>query len=158
MPNPGDTFFDVVDLMGGSQTRAAIGRVIAIEPSREMVQRLRFNIDANGFSNIEVIEVAVGAETGSSTLYVNTKQRGKSSLYEIHANASESVPMMTLLSVVEKTGVERIDVMKIDIEGYEDRALLPFIETAPKSLWPRAIFMETLWATRMAGRMLSSAP
>ncbi|MBO0764356.1 MAG: methyltransferase, partial [Hyphomicrobiaceae bacterium] len=32
----------------------------------------------------------------------------------------------------------------VDIEGYEDRALIPFFTDAHRSLWPRRILIETL--------------
>jgi hypothetical protein len=38
--------------------------------------------------------------------------------------------------------------LKIDVEGYEDRVLLPFVAAAPRSMWPRRILMETHWRSR----------
>jgi hypothetical protein len=35
-----------------------------------------------------------------------------------------------------------VDSLKIDIEGYEDRALLPWLRSAPQAAWPRAIVIE----------------
>ena len=31
---------------------------------------------------------------------------------------------------------------KIDIEGFEDKALLPYISLMPQAMWPRHIFIE----------------
>jgi FkbM family methyltransferase len=150
----GGTFFDVGANSGLFSLMAArkagpSGRIVAIEPSPVMVERLRFNVCTNGFNNVEIIEAAAGAETGSATLYVNPKQRGKSNLAEMQEGCiGETVPVRTLLSIVELAGIDRIDAMKIDVEGYEDRVLLPFVTSAPKSVWPKAILMETLWASR----------
>ena len=58
------------------------------------------------------------------------------------------VPTATLLSVLERSGVDRVDALKIDIEGFEDRARLPFIAAAQRALWPKRIYMETDWAAR----------
>ena len=44
----------------------------------------------------------------------------------------------------EDAGVARVDALKIDIEGFEDRALIPFFKEAPQSLWPRAVVIEHL--------------
>ncbi len=44
--------------------------------------------------------------------------------------------------MVVAAGFERIDAMKMDIEGFEDRVLPPFFETAPRSLWPRLLILE----------------
>ena len=35
-----------------------------------------------------------------------------------------------------------IDALKIDVEGAEDRVLMPFFRDAPPSLWPRLIVIE----------------
>ncbi len=39
-------------------------------------------------------------------------------------------------------GVTRIDLLKIDIEGFEDRASMPFFRKTERSLWPKAISIE----------------
>ena len=150
------TFFDVGANSGLFSLMAArkagpSGRIVAIEASPVvMVERLRFNVCTNGFNNIEIIEAAARAETGSATLYVNPKQRGKSCLAECRRAAfGETVPVRTSSArSVEASRIDRIDAMKIDVEGYEDRVLLPFVTSAPKSVWPKAILMETLWASR----------
>lgn len=36
------------------------------------------------------------------------------------------MPVTPLLSIVESAMVKRIDVLKIDIEGFEDQAHMPF--------------------------------
>jgi hypothetical protein len=60
-----------------------------------------------------------------------------------------------LLHAARSRGIERIDVMKIDIEGMEDQVLLPFFRKAPRSLWPRAIVGEHIFAPRWREECLS---
>ena len=43
--------------------------------------------------------------------------------------------------------IERLDAMKIDVEGLEHRILTPFFATAPKSCWPRCLIVEQLFST-----------
>ena len=50
--------------------------------------------------------------------------------------------MRTLLGLLREHGFERVDALKVDIEGAEDLALLPFFEQAPRTLWPRLVFIE----------------
>ncbi|MFM7083778.1 MAG: methyltransferase, partial [Hyphomicrobium sp.] len=38
--------------------------------------------------------------------------------------------------------LNNIDLIKIDIEGYEDKALIPFFKEAPRKLYPKAIIIE----------------
>ena len=42
-----------------------------------------------------------------------------------------------LLAVVTEAGLAGIDALKIDVEGFEDKVLVPFFRDAPPSLWPR---------------------
>jgi hypothetical protein len=47
-----------------------------------------------------------------------------------------------LLSVLREAGIDRIDALKIDVEGMEDKILLPFFRDAPPSLWPSLLQIE----------------
>lgn len=124
------------------------GKVIAIEPLPVMVKRLKFNIAVNGFRNIHVFAEAVGAAEDMQELYLDGSQLGLSTMRPQAGLTALRVPISPLDSIVAKAEVRQIDRLKIDVEGYEDRVLLPFIETAPKALWPKRIFMETLWSDR----------
>jgi hypothetical protein len=53
-----------------------------------------------------------------------------------------SVPCRTLESVLNEAGFDRVDALKIDIEGAEDTVLVPFFATAPARLWPSLILLE----------------
>jgi hypothetical protein len=48
-----------------------------------------------------------------------------------------------LESVLNEAGFERVDALKIDIEGAEDTVLVPFFANAPARLWPALILLET---------------
>jgi FkbM family methyltransferase len=149
----GDVFLDIGANCGACALFAAravgpSGRVIAIEPMPEMLRRLRYNIAVNGFRNIEVVPTAVGPQAGTATLFVDEARRGLSSMEKLEGATPLQVPIATMLSMVERPGVDRIDALKIDIEGFEDRALLPYIAAAPRTLWPKRIYMETDWAAR----------
>jgi hypothetical protein len=54
------------------------------------------------------------------------------------------VPSLRLQRILEEAGVTKVDALKIDIEGFEDRALVPFFREAPPTLWPRAVVIEHL--------------
>lgn len=163
---PGDTFVDIGANFGLFSAVAAkkvgpTGRVVAIEPHPELVRRLKFNIHANGFEHVTIVETAVGDQTGEATLYVNTGSFAESSLKADVGRGSHRatrVPIATLAKIVDDAALSRIDALKIDIEGYEDKALVPFFETAPPSLWPRRVLVEIIhakdWSTDCVARML----
>ncbi len=120
-------------------------RILAIEPQPDIVERLKINISLNGFE-IDVAEVAILEKQGEAQLVVNQKNRGsvRVSRDSEHNSGKDvfSVPATTLLDLVQSKGYRRIDALKADIEGSEDRALVPFFSSAPRSLWPRLIIME----------------
>ncbi|SON57952.1 arsenite S-adenosylmethyltransferase [Hartmannibacter diazotrophicus] len=143
----GETFVDIGANCGLYTLHAArsvgrSGRVLAAEPIPEMLKRLEFNIAANDFGNVQVLRTAVGDTTGHITLHVNTGQFGQSSVGETEGYEPINIPVTTLPALVHANGVERIDAMKIDIEGYEDRVIMPMLAEMKPALWPRRILME----------------
>ncbi|EIP97501.1 methyltransferase, FkbM family [Opitutaceae bacterium TAV1] len=144
-----------------SMVRAGYARVLAIEPNPPTLELLKFNIAANHLENvIEVVPMCVG-QGGQVPFYVDEHALGVASLLverdrKVKPILVKSAPF---LEILERNGVARIDGMKIDIEGYEDRALGPFFDTAPRSLWPRILVIEhchhQVWETDIIGRMLS---
>lgn len=150
--SPGDVFVDIGANCGlftlfAARAVGPEGRVLAIEPSPKMVRRIRFNATANEAANVIVVQSAVGAEDGNATLY-GGDHPGLASLCATVGGSGTEVAVSPLLSLVERTNLNRIDVLKIDIEGYEDRALVPFLRTAERSLWPRLILIEKDHAAR----------
>jgi FkbM family methyltransferase len=147
---PGSVVVDVGANAGlytlmAAQKAGPEGRVIAIEPNRALVDRLKFNVAANNLHNVSVAICAVGETTATRTLSVVDNNWGASTLLTFSAPVGISpqrVAMRPLLQVMQDMKVDRIDAMKIDIEGYEDRALIPFMDDAPPTMRPKAILME----------------
>ena len=152
---PGDVFVDIGANCGiftafAAQRVGPEGHVIAIEPIPEMIERLRFNVAVNGFTNVAIFQTAVGSEVGTALLHIHPRNRGQSSMAPDAVGTPKQVSVTPLADIVVSAGVRRIDTLKIDIEGFEDRALAPFISTMPSSLWPSRIFMETVHSGRWA--------
>ena len=145
---PGDVFVDVganagvYSLIGAASVGAA-GRVLAIEPNISVLSRLRENATLNGFEKIIAVENAgVSGREGVFDLTIDAQNLGGSSLVEARGGQVISVPCFPLLSLLQKRGIEKIDAMKLDIEGAEDIALMPFLAAAPKALYPRLLILE----------------
>lgn len=120
-------------------------RILAVEPQEALLMRLRENIALNGL-DIQVAPFAVGDREGIIEFAVDLNNLGFTSLNTGRKGRGERrlirLPMRKLLGVVREHGFERIDALKADIEGAEDRALLPFMEEAPRTLWPRLMILE----------------
>ena len=143
-------FLDIGASVGGYALFAAgLGcpgaRILAVEPLPEVFERLVYNIRQSDFPNIKAVGCAVVDIDGEVTLFVNTSNQGETSTRIVSAEAIVEqirVPAKTLLTLVREEGYDRLDAIKLDIEGAEDLALEPYLREAPRALWPRLIIME----------------
>jgi FkbM family methyltransferase len=137
------------------------GRVIAIEPHPIMVARLAFNQTASARGNVELIAAAAGDADGELMIETDRENYGASHVYPDATARSDAIRVsaMRLLRILQDQDVTRIDSLKIDVEGYEDRVLIGFFRDAPATLWPRAIAIEHLsrddWADDCLADMLA---
>jgi FkbM family methyltransferase len=123
--------------------RRGAKKIVAIEPNPPTVARLKFNLAANDMDHlIQVVPLCIG--TGEDVPFYTSDGLGSASVYsQSHPDAKPiMVHTKPLLDILNSLNVSRIDGLKIDIEGYEDRCLVPFYESAPKSLWPRVVVIE----------------
>ena len=157
------TFIDLGANIGFySLTLAADGaKVIAVEPNPKTLARLRYNTALNEFApNITIIPMGIG-EAGEFQL-VSSGDLGSANIRPNSSGHSESVTVTTrpLLDILTEQGIDKVNGLKIDIEGMEDRALLPFFKSAPRSLWPNCIVIEHCtrdhWDYDIISHMLSS--
>jgi FkbM family methyltransferase len=119
-------------------------RILAIEPQPDIFERLVANMRLNPFGTIKAVQCAVADKPGDFTLFLDTKNRGESSMRAVRSpnGLSMKVPATTLLQLVTEEKFERIDVIKLDVEGAEDLILEPFFHDAAEALWPSLIIME----------------
>ena len=115
------------------------GRVIGLEPHPEARAYLEFNIAAARLTNFTLVTTAAGDFTGEAKIETNAENLGGSGIAE---DGDIPISVRPLLDILRDQSVTRIDALKIDVEGYEDRALMPFFETAPDTLWPKALVLE----------------
>ena len=117
--------------------------IVAVEPQPEVRQWLAFNVAANGFSNIRIVDKAVAAGPGTAHLDLSRRNKGAASISTGAAGGIE-VETCSILALMDAHGIEAADALKIDIEGAEDQALPPFFEACPPERLPHHILMETL--------------
>jgi FkbM family methyltransferase len=139
--NTGATFVDIGAHEGYCLLKAASavgpsGHVIAIEPNPEMVRALRGNIQASGATAVTVKPVACSDSETTLDLFTATQSNtGSSSLSKTNASLygpagqTYQVPVRPLDAIIRETGVSRVDVVKIDVEGAEFQVLKGAHET-----------------------------
>jgi FkbM family methyltransferase len=118
-------------------------RIEAFEPDPELCGRIRFNLAANGIRSLHLNPLALSDRRGTACLQIGTKNRGTNRLDPSGADGVR-VEMLPLSEFLAREGIERIDAMKIDVEGHEARILGPFFTHAPRSAYPRLLICETL--------------
>jgi len=52
------------------------------------------------------------------------------------------VKMLTLNEFISKKSIKNIEALKIDVEGYEDRMLMPFFINNHISIFPKLVIIE----------------
>ncbi len=154
----GVVFVDIGANVGGYALWAAGlagsgSNIVAVEPEPEVFGRLCFNIGINAGASVKAINTAVADMNGRLTLFIDRRNRGGTSV-RIAKDAPDGgeridVPATTLLDLVSTEKLERIDVLKVDVEGTEDMVLVPFLRDAAPGLLPRLLVLNHLrsqWA------------
>jgi len=127
----GEIFVDIGANIGAysliaSRLVGKSGKVIAFEPASKSFLRLLKNISLNSITNILPERLAVIDRSTQADLYISGSQNlGMSSIYhhDSETGITEKVEAISLDDYVEKKGISRISLIKIDIEGSEYLAL-----------------------------------
>ncbi len=132
----GSVFIDVGANMGyfsllASSVVDKFGHIIAIEPSSRDYARLVDNVKINNLTNIiSTYHIAISDVSGSAKLAVACEER--SALNTLGSEFSfkgvdkleiENVRVLSIDELVSDTKLTRVDVLKLDIEGSELKAL-----------------------------------
>lgn len=153
----GSVFLDVGANIGyhtlvGADAVSQEGVVVAVEPSESNLQLLRRNVDGAGFTNVTIIDCAVGSISGSVMLYESTCNTGDHRSYPVEGRQGHEVPVRPLDEVLEAIGVVPA-VIKIDIQGFEQWAL----EGATRSISQtrECALLTEFWASGLVGAAAS---
>jgi FkbM family methyltransferase len=123
----------------------ARGMVIAVEPHPVIHARLAFNRAASGYTQVRLVAAAAGEADGEVMIETDSGNLGASHVVTGKDSASAfKVPSLTLQHILSDAGAAKVDALKIDVEGFEDRVLTGFFAQAPQALWPRAVVIEHL--------------
>jgi FkbM family methyltransferase len=119
--------------VGLSQLVGPTGQVFAFEPQRRIFQILCANLALTGVTNVHARPQGLGQ--GSSTMWVSSPDLGAAANFggvSLGSSGREPVEIVTLDSLA----LQRLDLIKIDVEGMEERVLQGGIETI-KRLRPK---------------------
>lgn len=124
------------------------GRVLAYEAEPRNFSMLKTNIAINKLDNIIMAE-QVGVADAFTTLTLQLNLAGNSGGHSFmtaphDADGAIKVACVPLSTLIAKAGVDHVDFIKIDIEGFELRVLSRFFDDIPEKslLRPGAILTE----------------
>jgi FkbM family methyltransferase len=118
-------------------------RILSIDANPEMCRQCRANLDQNGFNSAQVVHSGVGAERGELILRHRKGNPSRGSFGE-EKNGAEMeehrVPIAPLPELLAAHGMTQVDVMKIDVEGFEGEVFRALDESHVAGM--RHIFFE----------------
>jgi FkbM family methyltransferase len=121
------------------------GKAIAIEPHPVIHARLAFNRAASSLEQVTLVAAAAGPSDGELLIETDGDNLGASHVVSTTPSSSAiKVPSLRLERILAEAGISKVDALKVDVEGFEDRVLTGFFRDAPQALWPRAVVIEHL--------------
>jgi len=141
----GDVFVDVGAHIGiyalvAARAVGAEGRVLAIEADPDLCRRMAFNIRENALANIRTLNLGVSDKPERLRLGLG-RNRGSSS-FLAESDSYLEVECQDLATILRDQGVDRVKMMKIDVEGFEERVLGAFFLQAEEKLFPEYLIVE----------------
>ena len=141
----GDVFLDIGANCGAVTLVAASaiagGKIYAFEPGNTIRSRLQANVDLNPLLQniVQVVPFGLGLKTGKLLYYEDENYRGNGALFD-----SQGIPVdvLSLDDWVEQEKIDKIDAIKIDVEGMEYDVMLGGKLTLEK--YHPIIYFETL--------------
>ncbi len=147
---PGDTVLDIganlgVVALNLARLVGSNGAVHAFEPNPRMRSLLTKSIARNKYAHVHVHPTAVGSQNGVLELHIPPNNAGQGS-FVYHKDLPEhdvvQAPVRTLSEVVQERGIDRIRLIKIDVEGFENEVLLGGMQVL-ETMRPDFLFLET---------------
>ncbi len=110
------------------------GKAYGFEPNPVTFEKLMGNLKLNNFPNINVNQAALGNVEGLvEPVNIVENNLGRSTV-KVVSNSDHNLtsPIFTLDSFCERIGLSQLNIVKIDVEGYEQNVLLGGLKTIEK--------------------------
>ena len=108
------------------------GKVYAFEPSPECLGLFHRNIQLNNCKNIQVFEKALTGKSGYTMFYLDRDNLASGSILKV-PQSRQRIEVSTI-TLDEAIGDERVDFIKMDIEGGETKALSGAVKTIENNI------------------------
>lgn len=138
------------------------GSIWGFEPSSESYRRFLKNISLNNCSRVQPVQMALSDRQDASFALQSDPGFGDAYRYlrpsqEVSGGAGEIVPVITLDAFASRNGIESVDFVKVDVEGWEYMVFAGARELLTSS--PNVVVMfesEAEWCERSGFRQQDS--
>jgi len=129
---------------------ATSGHVYAFEPDPDLFQCLEQNVRNNQLTNISTIRAAAGNCSGTLAFTTNGLNRGDNRIdaKALHDTDTQQVPAVILDEIISH---QRLDLLKVDVQGFEIEVLLGAQKTLKASPAVTIVFEFWPYGLRQAG-------
>jgi FkbM family methyltransferase len=127
-PKRRDVIFDVGSHIGiftlkASRLVGVDGVIYSFEPNPGNFAILKQNLIMNNSSNVRFFDKAVSSQNGSMPVFITDNNSGMSSVQFKNANRQVSVFSVTLDHIIWEKGIQKVNFLKLDVEGHEIEVL-----------------------------------
>ncbi len=130
-----DVFLDVGANIGQHSMYASYfaKRVISFEPIKRLYDQFNNSVFMNNIFNIQIFNYALGDKKEELAIYSNDINMGASSiLVSENRSVEQVIKVLRLDDEYENMNMEKVDFVKIDVEGYELNVLMGMQEIIKK--------------------------
>ncbi|MEO5922214.1 MAG: FkbM family methyltransferase [Bryobacteraceae bacterium] len=145
---PGMTFLDIGANLGYYTALAlrviGSGSIVALEPDPENFGFLQRTVAADKSALVHCVNKAAGAANGKQTLFTSSSNRGDNRLYSNDlCEGQVEVEACTVDSLLSSLSVESVDLIKIDVQGFEGHVFWGMRDTVRRSA--NLILLSEFW-------------
>ena len=150
---PGQTMLDIGANVGlytalAGKIIGPAGRIMSFEPDLQSLKYLKETVSKNNLDFAEVINAAASDQWGSARLHVSNSNRGDNRLYANElSDESFEVETVRVDDLLMDRGIASVDVIKIDVQGFEGQVISGMEKTLKESqnlrmlmeFWPKGL-------------------
>jgi FkbM family methyltransferase len=121
---------------------------LCVEPQKSLVKKLNQKYQD---TNIRCLPVGIGVRSGTAYLFLaNDGDRKASLANQKEGNFSQEIEVRTLLEIISTEFPEGIDLLKLDLEGFDAAVLDQFFKSTPTH-FPKVIILEISYLSNSTG-------
>ena len=126
-------------LVGNQYQRFNHTTIHAIEPHPGLYKRLMYNVNLNPKMHIKPHNIAIMDKNSTFQLDADLKNLGQNSITE---RGTIPVQGYSLLNFIKQEKIKNVTAIKIDVEGNEEKILVPFLLEENQSFFPKILILE----------------